>query len=359
MKKKHILLFTACALCFCGGVFSLAFAGGTEFLRARSGSMAAQDATLAARENAAVEYFISPEDEMEIFVWQSLDYEAPVKKTPVSPDHKYHIASGDVIEIFVWQNADLSKDVIVGPDGEISIPLVGRILAAGLTIDELEKKIDNDIALYVKSPQVSVMVKQFSNDKFSGDKNKIIDQLNAGRSYIVGPEGKISYPFVGRIQAAGFTIDQLEHKISELLAKYIDAIQVSIVIKKFAGEKIIVLGEVGYPGIYTYKGRMDLIQVVALAGDFKPNAHADSVIIVHNNFNGQPEVRRVNMSKVISRGVRKENIILQPGDVVYVPKTFIGNLIQCMNDLGPLINNANTALQIRNTIRTQVQGHRR
>ncbi len=359
MRKKILPLFLAGILLFLNGSFSYTFAAGTEFLRTRSGSLAAQEATLNAREAAAVEYFISPEDETEIFVWQSLDAaEVPVNEV-TAVKQTYRISAGNVIEIFVWHNSDLSKDVIVGPDGEISVPLVGRIQAVGLTAAQLETKVTEAIAQFIKSPQVSVMVKQFDSSKFVGTKNNIIEQFNSMKSFVVGPDGMVSYPYIGRIHAAGLSISQLEKKIAEALSKYVESPQVAIGMKKFAANKIIILGAVSYPGIFPYKGTINLIEAIALAGDFNPKAQRNSVIVVHGNLSANPQIRRVNMDKAITRGAtNKEDIGLQPDDVVYVPMTFVGNLIQCLNDIGPLIGTASSAIDLRGKVRN-LQGYSR
>jgi polysaccharide export outer membrane protein len=203
------------------------------------------------------------------------------------------------------------------------------------------------------------MIKQFDTNKFIGNTSKIIDQLNSVKDYIVGPDGKIAYPFVGRIQAVGLSVSQLEKKIAEALARYVESPQVAIGMKKFSGEKIIILGEVAYPGIYTYKGALNLIEAIALAGDVNEKAHLDSVIVVHGNLSGNPpQVRRVNMTRAITRGTDKDDIVLQPNDVVYVPRTFVGNFTQFVNDIGPLINNASTAIDVRTKVRA-IQGYKR
>ena len=198
----------------------------------------------------------------------------------------YYVSPGDIMEVFVWQNPDLTKEVIVGPDGKISYPLVGRIKAVGLTLDKLEDKFKEEFAKYIKFPQVSIMI------------------------------------------------------------------------KKFSGNKIIVLGEVVYPGIYSYQGSINLIEAVALAGDFTVNAHMDSVLIVRGGFSGKPSVERVNMAKVITRGIVDKDINLKANDVIYVPKTFVANLNKFMSDIGPIITNAQNVLDVRTRFRSST-GHSR
>jgi polysaccharide export outer membrane protein len=159
----------------------------------------------------------------------------------------------------------------------------------------------------------------------------------------------------------GLTLDKLENKFKEEFAKYIKFPQVSIMIKKFSGSKIIVLGEVLYPGIYSYQGAINLIEAVALAGDFTQNAHIDSVLIVRGGFSGKPSVERINMARVLTRGIvdKGKDINLKPNDVVYVPRTFVANLNKFMStDIGPIITNAQNALDVRTRFRSNT-GHSR
>jgi polysaccharide export outer membrane protein len=79
---------------------------------------------------------------------------APV--APVSAD--YLIGPGDTLEIFVWRNPDLTITVPVRPDGKISTPLVEDMVAVGKTPTGLARDIETALAVYVKSPQVNVIV---------------------------------------------------------------------------------------------------------------------------------------------------------------------------------------------------------
>lgn len=69
----------------------------------------------------------------------------------------------DIVTVTVWRNQDLSKDVIVRPDGMISLPLIGDILAAGSTADELTKLITERLKEFMASPTVSVQVKEVNS----------------------------------------------------------------------------------------------------------------------------------------------------------------------------------------------------
>jgi polysaccharide export outer membrane protein len=73
-------------------------------------------------------------------------------------DKSYRIGVGDDLSIKVWRNEELSVQVPVRPDGKVSSPLVGDIVAAGLTTQELAKAITEKLTAYVRNPEVTVIV---------------------------------------------------------------------------------------------------------------------------------------------------------------------------------------------------------
>lgn len=79
---------------------------------------------------------------------------------------EYHIGVGDSLEINVWRNPELSRSVLVRPDGKISMPLVGDIVAADLTTAQLSQSVTTILSSYVKSPQVAVIVGNSSSSDF-------------------------------------------------------------------------------------------------------------------------------------------------------------------------------------------------
>jgi polysaccharide export outer membrane protein len=74
----------------------------------------------------------------------------------------YRISPGDTLEVAVWGYEDLSRTVIVRPDGNISLPVVGELRAQGATPDALAQMITTSLSRWVKNPRVSVIVKSFA-----------------------------------------------------------------------------------------------------------------------------------------------------------------------------------------------------
>lgn len=79
------------------------------------------------------------------------------------PPTEFLIGPEDVLMVTVWRNQELSREVIVRPDGKISLPLLGDIVAAGLTAQALSKQIADGLVEFMSTPTVSVQVKEINS----------------------------------------------------------------------------------------------------------------------------------------------------------------------------------------------------
>ena len=168
----------------------------------------------------------------------------------------------------------------------------------------------------------------------------------------VRPDGKLTYPLIGTVQASGLSIEQLEKNMKEDLKKYIKYPEVSVTVKESAGTKVVVLGEVLYPGVYPYKGAIDVLTAIGLAGDFAGTAKRESVLVISDNFTGNPKVRRLNVFRSFRHGAVGPEFMLKPNDVVYVPKTFIADWNKTVNDLQPTFDLIANLMAVRTDIKT-------
>ena len=89
-----------------------------------------------------------------------------VNETPSVLIKSYKMAVGDQIQINVWKNSELSLAEPIRPDGKISMPLVGDIMAVGLTPEELAKIIEKRLSAYVKKPNVTVILTSLQGHAF-------------------------------------------------------------------------------------------------------------------------------------------------------------------------------------------------
>jgi polysaccharide export outer membrane protein len=80
-----------------------------------------------------------------------------------SGQKEFVLGPEDVLEIAVWRSPDVSKDVVVRPDGKISLPLIGEVVVSGRTAKELATHISDRLKEFKENPSVSVSVKEVNS----------------------------------------------------------------------------------------------------------------------------------------------------------------------------------------------------
>lgn len=138
------------------------------------------------------------------------------------------------------------------------------------------------------------------------------------RKVVVRPDGKISFPLIGEVQAASHSAEEIQNDITQRLKKYIPDPVVTVVIDKVSAYKIYVIGEVKNSGQYQVGHYLDVVQALALAGGLTPYA-AENKIKILRRENNVVTVIPFEYAKVEAGIELKQNIILKRGDVVIVP----------------------------------------
>ncbi len=138
------------------------------------------------------------------------------------------------------------------------------------------------------------------------------------RQVIVRPDGGVSFPLAGNVQAAGKTTEELEAAITERLQTYIPDAVVTASVQELNGLRIYVSGNVASPGQYTVGRYVDVLQAITLAGGLTPFADASDIRILRRE-DGREQVYHFNYRDVQRGRNLEQNILLQPDDVVMVP----------------------------------------
>jgi polysaccharide biosynthesis/export protein len=138
------------------------------------------------------------------------------------------------------------------------------------------------------------------------------------KEVLVRPDGGISFPLAGDMQAAGKTARQLQQEITQRLEKFMSDPVVSVAVLKVVSNKIYVIGRVNKPGDYLAGRYVDVLQVLSMAGGLTPFA-AENDIKVLRKENGKDLVFPFRYSQVKAGNNLDQNIVLKGGDVVVVP----------------------------------------
>jgi len=139
--------------------------------------------------------------------------------------------------------------------------------------------------------------------------NKDLDTVSS-----VTPGGKISFPLVGDVQAAGLTAEELADVLTRMLGEKIRNPVVSVSLREINSYRVYVLGGVARPGVLSSKSQITLLQALALAGGLTPGADLTLGYVARGNRRVDADFR-----KLVVQGDLSQNIILKPEDVVVVP----------------------------------------
>ena len=269
---------------------------------------------------------------------------------------EYKVGPGDTLAIILWEPDKITKqEVEIMPDGKLSFSFVEDLYVNEMTLKELDAVLTDELSVYIKKPQISVRVR-YCHSKWasmmgpgrgghgggsggwSGEYGK-----RGGRYYL---DGKVT--LIELLSGAGIARDAnlreilvtrkngrtlklnvykamtLGDKTQDIIMDDGDSVYVSLISKE--GNRVFVFGEVAQPGAYAFFGSdMPLIDAIAAAGGPTVFGLLDHVKIIRGDIT-KPEVISVDLSQLILTGDQTQNMALADGDLVYVPRTVIGDI---------------------------------
>lgn len=138
------------------------------------------------------------------------------------------------------------------------------------------------------------------------------------KTLVVRPDGKISYPLLGDLPAAGLTVKQLQAEIQKGLEKYVTDVNVTVILAKEQYYKIYVTGKVNKPGEFLVGQAPTVMRAIAMAGGLTPFAAPSKIVILRKAGTGE-EVFSFDYNAVSRGQSMEQDVTLLPGDVVVVP----------------------------------------
>ncbi|MDR7532936.1 MAG: SLBB domain-containing protein [Armatimonadota bacterium] len=249
--------------------------------------------------------------------------------TPAAPPGgaAYVLGPEDVLEISVWGYPDLTRVVAVLPDGRISVPLVGAVIAAGLTVEQLTRALVRGFARYIRDPQVTVIVKEFRRVRAA-----VLGQVLKPGTYALPPGARL----LDLLSAAGGVTELASLSDAQLLlgpgrpAAVVDLERVlagdpeanvaltggeTLVVREDLINVVNVAGEVARPGRYRLKGEMRVLDVLLLAGGLTEKASVTEARLVRGG-----QALPLGLDALLLRQEMSRNIRLAPGDALMVPE---------------------------------------
>jgi len=287
---------------------------------------------------------------------------------------EYKIGPGDVLTVTSWHGPKSTPfTAMVRPDGKISYSYFDDIPVAGHTAYEVDNILTDAMKKYIRNPRIDVAIKEYKS------KSALLSgQINQLRTGISGP-GK--YPLKGKtrildlmVMAGGPILTETQGAVVGQISGSADLRHVEVVRKgkKYTlniyrtmfkgdmsqnivlddgdiitvpelptfGERVYVFGEVTAQGLYRLKDAPDLLAAISQAGGTTMVAVDSDVKIIRAYEPGKrkPIVLSANLDQILKKGDIAQNIPLKDGDVVYVPRTAIGNINQFIANTVPLLD---------------------
>ncbi|MCC6345712.1 MAG: polysaccharide export protein [Nitrospirales bacterium] len=149
--------------------------------------------------------------------------------------------------------------------------------------------------------------------------------------------GRIMFPLIGDVQVSGKSIYTIREEMQERLAKYVVNPQVIISITAVQSQKVVLLGEVQTPGVYTLDYDLNISEAIARAGGLSDSAKSSSVLLLRRDGKKQATTA-VDIKHILDSGDFSRDILLRNGDIVYVPKKTIANISWLMSNISQILS---------------------
>lgn len=244
---------------------------------------------------------------------------------------EYEIGAGDTLQILVWDNDQLTSTVPVRPDGKISLPLLGDLQAGGLTPSQLRDTIAIRLKEYVNVPNVTVTVMGINsfNVFVQGEVTTpgmhtlhqemtllhlismvggVTERADLTRAYLLRDNERVAVDFYALLKK-GDVSQNLTLRPNDL-----------IFIPDNFDQRVTVVGEVKAPQIIPFREGLTVLDAILIAGDFTQYARRNGTRIVRRNGAGTEEIP-VKITDITRKGNVQENILIQPGDTILVPRS--------------------------------------
>jgi polysaccharide export outer membrane protein len=286
------------------------------------------------------EYRLRPDDQLRIFFVRTRE----VLTRP------YELQVGDQLRIesltagsTAGQSAErsaggaddaLNRQVVVQPDGMVTLPLVGRVPAARRQLTVLQEDLEERYKKYYNVPSITVTPIQINTRL-----EDILETVDSRAGFLGGrqigvvitPAGTIQLPGVGSVYLQGLTPAEAKQELEARFAEYVPGIGITVDIQQRAPRFIYVLGQVGQPGRFELEGPTTVTQAIALAGSWSVGANLRQVVVFRRGDDWRLMATMVDVRGALygRRPVPADEIWLNDSDIVLVPK----NAIQATDEL--------------------------
>jgi polysaccharide export outer membrane protein len=147
----------------------------------------------------------------------------------------------------------------------------------------------------------------------------VLNEPTLSGKFTVVSDGTFSYPLIGAVSVGGLSVRAVERELTTKLADgFLEKPVVNVALDQFGSQRVLIVGEVRQPASYPLNGRTSVLEALLIAGATTPNAGVEAIVVRGPAGARGPELR-VNLD-ALQRGDLSQNVLLQPGDMVFVPR---------------------------------------
>jgi len=260
----------------------------------------------------------------------------------------YRIGSGDVVRLDVYGRPEVSGKHVVGPDGKITVPLVGDVSINDMTREAAVQALDERLRVYFSRPHPTLAVEEYTSNQVTvlgrveragaqkfGHPPTLAEVLaNAGAMPILDKQATLTRAAIMRGRDKLIWVD-LKALLNGDPAYNLRMKRGDIVfIPDSSDTSVYVLGAVTKPGSYRLTPRMTVLDALAQAGGATENAEATRIGVYRA---GAKQVEIIDMAVLIDPA-RKVNYSLEDGDVVFVPNSGIADFGYIVRQIAPALS---------------------
>ena len=212
--------------------------------------------------------------------------------------------------------------------------------------EQLPAKVDAIRSSYVLGPDDQIVIQVSDVPDISGKPQRL------------DPNGDIRLPMVGRVHAAGMTLEQFEADLSSRLKVYLQNPDVAVTVTEFKSQPVSVIGAVATSGVHQLEGRKTLIEMLSLAGGVSPEAGPTVRIARRLDWGPIPlpeaaadpsggfSIAEVDLRSLLDGTSPDKNIVIRPHDVISIPRAQVVFVIGEVGRPGPVALSASNTVSV-------------
>ena len=246
--------------------------------------------------------------------------------TRIESSGPYELNVGDQIRVESLIDPNLDRDLVIQPDGSITLRMLGQVRAARRTVDELRADLEERYKKYYKVPAITVTPLQV-NTKLEDLRASVDSRYGntGGQTQLaqVTPEGTVQLPAIGSVPAQGLSLDELKQEIDERYAQVVDGIEVTPRLVERAPRFAYVVGEVRNPGRFVLEAPTTAMQAIALAGGWNNGGNLRQIVVFRRTDEWGLIATKLDLRGALlgERPCPADEIWLRDSDIVVLPKS--------------------------------------